>query len=32
MMAPVAALSTGDELEVAGPGERKDATFRVRVT
>jgi len=32
MMAPVAALSTGEQLEVAGPGERKSATFRVRVT
>jgi galactose mutarotase-like enzyme len=31
MMAPVAALSTGDELEVAHPGERASATFRVRV-
>jgi aldose 1-epimerase len=32
MMAPVAALSTGEELEVAQPGERASATFRVRVT
>jgi aldose 1-epimerase len=32
MMAPVAALSTGDELELAGPGERASATFRVRVS
>jgi galactose mutarotase-like enzyme len=32
MMAPVAALSTGDDLEVATPGERATATFRVRVT
>jgi galactose mutarotase-like enzyme len=32
MMAPVAALSTGDELEAAQPGERASATFRVRVT
>lgn len=32
MMAPVAALSTGEELGVAQPGERVSATFRVRVT
>jgi aldose 1-epimerase len=32
MMAPVAALSTGEELEFAPPGERVSATFRVRVT
>jgi aldose 1-epimerase len=32
MMAPVAALSTGEDLEVAHPGERVSATFRVRVT
>jgi aldose 1-epimerase len=32
MMAPVAALSTGEELELAQPGERVSATFRVRVT
>jgi aldose 1-epimerase len=32
MMAPVAALSMGEELEVAQPGERASATFRVRVT
>ena len=32
MMAPVAALSTGDDLRVAQPGERVGATFRVRVT
>jgi galactose mutarotase-like enzyme len=32
MMAPVAALSTGEELEVAHPGERVSATFRVRVS
>ncbi len=32
MMAPVAALSTGDDLELAQPGERVGATFRVRVT
>jgi aldose 1-epimerase len=32
MMAPVAALSTGEELEVVAPGERATATFRVRVT
>src|SRR5215203_3378772 len=32
MMAPVAALSTGEDLEVAQPGERVSATFRVRVT
>jgi galactose mutarotase-like enzyme len=32
MMAPVAALSTGDDLRLAQPGERVSATFRVRVT
>jgi aldose 1-epimerase len=32
MMAPVAALSTGDELECAQPGERVSARFRVRVS
>ena len=32
MMASVAALSTGEELELAQPGERVSATFRVRVT
>ncbi len=32
MMAPVAALSTGDDLEVAQPAERASAIFRVRVT
>jgi aldose 1-epimerase len=32
MMAPVAALSTGEELEVVQPGERVRAAFRVRVT
>jgi galactose mutarotase-like enzyme len=32
MMARVAALSTGDELELAQPGEPAGATFRVRVT
>src|SRR5215218_7988087 len=32
MMAPVAALSTGDDLEVVQPGERASATFRVRVS
>jgi galactose mutarotase-like enzyme len=32
MMAPVAALSTGDDLDVAQPGERASGTFRVRVT
>lgn len=32
MMAPVAALSTGDDLELAPPGERASATFRMRVT
>jgi aldose 1-epimerase len=31
MMAPVAALSTGDGLRIAQPGERASATFRVRV-
>jgi aldose 1-epimerase len=32
MMAPVAALSTGEELELAQPGERVSARLRVRVT
>jgi aldose 1-epimerase len=32
MMAPVAALSTGDDLELAESGEPVSATFRVRVT
>jgi aldose 1-epimerase len=32
MMAPVAALSTGEDLEVAQPGQRVSATFRLRVT
>jgi galactose mutarotase-like enzyme len=32
MMAPVAALSTGEQLEVAEPGEPVSARFRVRVT
>jgi aldose 1-epimerase len=32
MMAPVAALSTGEQLELAEPGERVSATFRLRVT
>ena len=32
MMAPVAALSTGDDLELAQPDERASASFRVRVT
>ena len=32
MMAPVAALATGDGLEVAAPGERVSGRFRVRVT
>jgi len=32
MMAPVAALSTGDELPLLQPGERASAVFRVRVT
>ena len=31
MMAPVAALSTGEELELAQPGESVSAAFRVRV-
>ena len=31
MMASVAALSTGEDLEIAQPGERVSATFRVRV-
>jgi aldose 1-epimerase len=32
MMAPVAALSTGEELRLAQPGEAVSATFRVRVS
>jgi len=32
MMAPVAALSSGEDLELAQPGEPVSATFRVRVT
>ncbi len=32
MMAPVAALSTGDDLQTVQPGERAGASFRVRVT
>jgi aldose 1-epimerase len=32
MMAPVAALSTGEGLPLAQPGERVAGTFRVRVT
>ena len=32
MMAPVAALSTGDDLRLAQPGEPATATFRIRVT
>jgi aldose 1-epimerase len=32
MMAPVAALSTGEHLELARPGEQVSAVFRVRVT
>jgi aldose 1-epimerase len=32
MMAPVAALSTGDDLQCAQPGERVSATWRLRVT
>ena len=32
VMAPVAALSTGEDLEVVQPGERASATFRVRVS
>ena len=32
MMAPVAALSTGDDLQFAQRGERAGATFRVRAT
>jgi hypothetical protein len=32
MMAPVAALSTGDDLELAQPDQRVSATFRVRVS
>jgi aldose 1-epimerase len=32
MMAPVAALSTGEDLQLAYPDERASATFRVRVT
>ncbi len=32
MMAPIAALSDGEDLELAQAGERVSATFRVRVT
>ena len=32
MMAPVAALSTGDDLPLVAPGERASAAFRLRVT
>jgi aldose 1-epimerase len=32
MMAPVAALSTGEELPMAEPGQRVSGSFRVRVT
>ena len=32
MMAPIAALSTGDDLVCAEPGERVSGVFRVRVT
>jgi galactose mutarotase-like enzyme len=32
MMAPVAALCTGEDLELAQPGQPVSATFRVRVT
>jgi galactose mutarotase-like enzyme len=32
MMAPIAALSTGDALELASPGERVSGSFRIRVT
>ena len=32
MMAPVAALSTGEDLQCASPGERVSATWRLRVT
>ena len=32
MVAPVAALSTGEDLELVQPGERASATFRVRVS
>jgi len=32
MMAPVAALSTGDDLALAEPGQRVSGVFRVRVT
>jgi galactose mutarotase-like enzyme len=32
MMAPIAALSDGEDLEIAQPGERVSATFRVRVS
>jgi galactose mutarotase-like enzyme len=32
MMAPVAALASGDDLALVQPGERASATFRVRVT
>jgi hypothetical protein len=32
MMAPIAALSTGEDLEVVPPGGRAVGSFRVRVT
>jgi len=32
MMAPVAALSTGEELDLVAPGERVSAAFHLRVT
>jgi hypothetical protein len=32
MTAPIAALSTGDDLRLAEPGTRVTATFRVHVT
>ena len=32
MMAPVAALSTGEDLQCAAPGEAVSAAWRLRVT
>ena len=32
MMAPVAALSTGEELALLAPGGAASASFRIRVT
>jgi galactose mutarotase-like enzyme len=32
MMAPIAALSTGEGLELAQPGQRMSGSFAIRVT